>query len=127
LRDNVRRGDEIDVVRPILLQPVHYECELVGGDFGRIFSFVAYVPVLAELAGQIALGKENRSRPAGSDKGSLFAEMQIIAGDPGQAPGAAEADFAFSAIDAAFPRANGAVFEHFYRDLDSAAKLSASV
>jgi len=66
------RTDEIDVVAASGLQIQHHGRQFLGGRFAPC-PLLADVPVLAELAAQIAAAEENRARAAPAAQHVFFA------------------------------------------------------
>jgi len=74
---------------------------------------VADVVVLTETTTEIAPGEENGSRTASGHELGLLAEMRTGARYDDIVACTAESAFTLEAVDAAFPRTEGTVFERF--------------
>ena len=101
------RGHEVDVVAAGGLQLQHDVGQLAIGHFPA-FAAVADFKILAEVAQEIAMGEEDRSRAVTAHQWGLFAEVGIVAGHLGPGAGPAVADLARGTIHAATARAKGA-------------------
>ena len=116
------RGNEVDVVAPLILQLQHY-----GGDLLRAVARcraagadgLADVVVLAEHAAQIAVREEDRARPVPSAKAVFLAEMRERAADDRVAAGLARGPAILEPIDTAVARACAAVGERRQGALDA--------
>lgn len=76
----MRRGDEVDVVRPLLLELEHDLDQASGRDFDAK-SACRDLMVLAVHTFEGAGGKEDRARPALAGDGRLLPIMQCRTGD----------------------------------------------
>ncbi len=77
----MRRGDEVDVVRPLLLELEHDLDQTSGRDFDAK-SACRDLVVLTVHTFEGAGGKEDRARPALAGDGRLLPIMQCRTGDP---------------------------------------------
>jgi len=98
----------------------------LDGDFGAIPS-VADVVVLAEDAGEIAPGQEDRSRTTETHEAAFFAEMRAGGTDEGSASDTAEPTLALRAIDPTLSRADPAGCQQRVRAFDDVGLCRAHV
>jgi hypothetical protein len=70
---------------------------------------MADVIVLAKTAQQIAMCKEDRSRPVPADQGCLFAKVGLVGGHHGAAPRFADSGFSGKPVHLTALRTQGAV------------------
>ena len=68
-------SDKVDIMATAPLERKHHVCEVLMSDPIAVTPVIDF-PILAKAAQQVAVGKENRARSAGSDQGTLFAKVR---------------------------------------------------
>jgi hypothetical protein len=91
------RGHEIDVMAPAALQFEHYPCQAVLIHLAA-HSFMTDLVVLTETALEVAVGKKDSSRTAGSAQRRLLTEVGAEVGDFQMSAGAAKSALPFEAV-----------------------------
>ncbi len=97
LRDDMGWRDDIDIATASPLQLYHDTSKILRRDFPTP-SIPAYLKILAERAGKVAVGDKDGAGPAVADKRGLLAKVRTIAGNDRQEPGAAETPFVLEAV-----------------------------
>jgi len=103
-------GDEIDVVAADPLQFQHDVRQVLVQNLGTP-ALVGYRPILAEDAAQVAVGKEDGSRPIPPYQRNLLAVMGLGRVDHDLDGCAADTGFTLQPVDPALPRAQAAFGE----------------
>src|SRR4030042_249663 len=79
------RGDQVDVMTSLPLEGHHHVCQSFTGHFFSA-SALADIIVLAELAGKVAVGYEDRPGSIASSQRRLFAKMGPVRGNYREEP-----------------------------------------
>ena len=109
---DVGRGNQVDVMAPLLLKKDHDGGKLVIVDVGGRLLLVADIIVLAEETEQVAGSEKNGSRSVLPYQWTLFAEMRAKACHLCPPTHIAYARGSFDAIHLAALRADGAAGQH---------------
>ena len=104
-------SDKIDIMAPYFLKMEHHACQVFISD-ALSFSLMGDRPVLAEDTTEIAVRKEDGTRPMATHQRYLLAKMGMGTENDGIDWSPTEPCFAFQPIYPALPRAKLAVFEH---------------
>ena len=106
-------SDEIYVVTALGLELQHYGCECFVIDLGTCRRIMADIKVLAEAAAEAATREKYRARSMAADQGLLLSEMAVVTGDHCLVRRPAYPGLGFEPVNAASPRAEGAVVQRF--------------
>src|SRR3990170_4780157 len=112
LRHDVLRGNEVDVVAPLVLEEEHHARKVGRGNYYAL-SQLADVEVQAIHTAEVAPSKEDRAAPTPAAEAVLFTEVGEETADPRVTAGLADSVTVLQAVDPAVSGADLARPEEF--------------